>query len=44
LARMGHKLIMTTLISAAIFAVAMWAYYQGYFNIERLSKLMGFPF
>ena len=44
LARMGRKLIMTTLISAVIFAVAMWAYYQGYLNIERLSKLMGFPF
>ena len=44
LARMGSKLLMTTLISGVIFAVAMWAYYQGYFNIERLSKLMGFPF
>jgi predicted secreted protein len=44
LARMGRKLLLTTLISGVIFAVAMWAYYQGYFNIERLSKLMGFPF
>ena len=44
LARMGRKLIWTTLISAVIFAVAMWAYYQGYLNIERLSKLMGMPF
>lgn len=44
LARMGRKLLMTTLISGVIFAVAMWAYHQGYFNIERLSKLMGFPF
>ena len=44
LARMGRKLLMTTLISGVIFAIAMWAYYQGYFNIERLSKLMGFPF
>jgi len=44
LARMGRKLIWTTLISAAIFAVSMWAYYQGYFNIERLSKMMGMPF
>jgi predicted secreted protein len=41
---MGRKLIWTTVISAVIFAVAMWAYYQGYFNIERLSKLMGMPF
>ena len=44
LARMGRKLLMTTLISGVIFAFAMWAYHQGYFNIERLSKLMGFPF
>jgi predicted secreted protein len=44
LARMGPKLIWTTIISAAIFAIAMWAYYQGYLNIERLSKLMGMPF
>ena len=44
LARMGRKLLLTTLISAVIFAISMWAYYQGYFNIERLSKLMGFPF
>ena len=44
LARMGPKLIWTTLISAVIFGVAMWAYYQGYLNIERLSKLIGMPF
>ena len=44
LARMGRKLLWTTLISGVIFAIAMWAYYQGYFNIERLSKLMGLPF
>ena len=44
LARMGRKLIWTTIISAVIFAIAMWAYYQGFFNIERLAKLMGTPF
>ena len=44
LARMGRKLLLTTLISGVIFAIGMWAYHQGYFNIERLSKLMGFPF
>jgi predicted secreted protein len=44
MARMGGKLIWTTLISAVIFAVAMWAYYAGYLSIERLSKLMGTPF
>jgi predicted secreted protein len=44
LARMGRKLIWTTILSAVIFAIAMWAYYQGFFNIERLAKLMGTPF
>jgi predicted secreted protein len=44
LARMGRKLIWTTVISAVIFAIAMWAYSAGYFNIERLSKLIGMPF
>ena len=44
LARMGGKLIWTTLISALFFAIGMWAYYQGYLNVERLSKLMGMPF
>ena len=42
--QMGRKQIWTTLISAVIFGIAMWAYYLGYFNIERLSKLMGMPF
>ena len=41
--RMGRKLIWTTLISAVIFGLAMLAYNAGYLNIERLSKLMGFP-
>jgi predicted secreted protein len=44
LARMGSKLIWTTIISVVIYAIAMWAYYQGYLNVERLSKLMGMPF
>ena len=44
LARMGGKLIWTTILSAVFFAIGMWAYYQGYLNIERLSKLMGMPF
>ena len=43
LARMGSKLIWTTIISVVIYAIAMWAYYQGYLNVERLSKLMGIP-
>ena len=40
---MGRKLIWTTVISAIIFASAMLAFNAGYFNIERLSKLMGIP-
>ena len=42
--RMGPKLIWTTIISAAIYALAMLAYNAGYLSIERLSKLMGMPF
>ena len=38
---MGKKLIWTTVLSAVIFAAALFAYYAGYLNIERLSKLMG---
>lgn len=44
MARMGRKLIWTTLISAVVFALAEVAYYGGYLSIERLSKLMGTPF
>jgi predicted secreted protein len=44
MARMGNKLLWTTLISAVVFGIGMWAYHQGYLNIERLSKLMGMPF
>ena len=41
---MGRKMIWTTIISAVIFAIAMFAYNAGYLSIERLSKLMGMPF
>ncbi|MEN3350742.1 MAG: hypothetical protein V7632_4377 [Bradyrhizobium sp.] len=44
LARMGSKLLWTTIISVIIFAIGMWAYYAGYLSVERLSKLMGMPF
>jgi predicted secreted protein len=44
MARMGYKLLWTTLISGVVFGIGMWAYHQGYLNIERLSKLMGLPF
>ena len=39
---MARKALWTTLISALLFALALMAYRAGYFNIERLSKLMGF--
>ncbi len=43
LARMGRKLLWTTLISALLFAAGMAAFRAGYLNVERLSKLMGIP-
>ena len=41
--QMGRKLIWTTVLSAVIFAVAVWAYNAGLLSVERLSKLMGIP-
>jgi len=42
--QMGRKLFWNTVLSAVIFAIAMFAYYQGWLSVERLSKLMGIPF
>ena len=42
--QMGRKLIWTTVIATVIFAAAWWAYAAGYLNVDRLSRLMGFPF
>lgn len=42
--RMGRRLLWTTALSAAIYALATLAYNAGYLSIERLSKLMGMPF
>ncbi len=39
-----RKLIWTTVISAVIFALSWWAYVAGLLNVERLSRLMGFPY
>jgi predicted secreted protein len=39
--RMGRKLIWTTVLSAVIFGAAWLAYRAGYFNIDRLTRLMG---
>jgi predicted secreted protein len=41
--QMGRKLIWTTVISAVLFAAAVFAYNAGYLNVERLTKLMGMP-
>ena len=41
---LGRKLIWTTVISAVIFAISWWAYSAGLLNVERLSRLMGFPY
>ncbi len=38
-----RKGLWNTVISALIYGVAMLAYRAGYFNIERLTKLMGIP-
>jgi predicted secreted protein len=38
---MGRKLIWTTVISAVIFAVSLFAYDAGYLSVDRLAKLMG---
>ena len=42
-ARMGRKLIWTTVLSAVIYAAGAAAYYEGFLNLDRLSKLMGMP-
>ena len=42
--QMGRKLIWTTIISAVIFAIGLFAYNAGYLSVDRLAKLMGMPF
>jgi predicted secreted protein len=42
--QMGKKLLWNTALSAVVFAIAMFAYYQGWLSVERLSRLMGMPF
>ncbi len=42
-ARMGRKLLWTTVISALIFTAGMLAFRGGYLNVERLTQLMGIP-
>jgi predicted secreted protein len=43
-ARLGRKAIWTTVISAVIFAIGLFAYNGGYVSLDRVSKLMGVPF
>ena len=40
---MGWKLLATTVVSGVLFLAGNYAHGAGYFNIERLSRLMGIP-
>ncbi|ABD07294.1 conserved hypothetical protein [Rhodopseudomonas palustris HaA2] len=40
---LARKALWATVASAAIFAVALYAYRSGWLEIGRLSKLLGFP-
>ena len=42
-ALMARKALWTTLISAVIFAIALYAYRAGWLGVDRLVKLMGIP-
>lgn len=44
LARMGRKLLWTTLLSAVVFGIGLAAYQAGYLQLERLTRMMGMPF
>jgi predicted secreted protein len=44
LARMGRKLLWTTLISLIIFGSAFFAYRAGFFGLDRIAKVLGLPF
>ena len=39
MAKMGRKLIWTTVLSAVFYGIGLWAYQAGYLSVERLSKL-----
>ena len=40
---LARKALLTTVISAVIFAVALYAYHAGWLGIDRLAKLMHVP-
>lgn len=44
LARMRAKMLWTTIISAVLFGAGLYAHRQGWLSVERLTKMMGFPF
>ena len=44
LARMGRKLLWTTVISSVIFGCAFFAYRLGFIDMDRISKALGLPF
>ena len=39
---MGRKLIWTTLVSLIIFGAGWWAHRLGWFELDRLSRFLGF--
>lgn len=41
--KMARKMLWTTIISVVIFTAGMLAYRADLLNVERLSKMMGFP-
>ena len=43
MARMGQKVVVTTIVTTIVFGAAYWGYLAGYFNIERLTKAFGIP-
>jgi len=41
--QMLRKLVWTTIVSAIIFAISVWCYKMGYFNLDRLNRALGIP-
>jgi len=39
---MGRKLLWTTILSAVVYGLGLWAYRAGLLTIDRLAGLMGF--
>lgn len=42
-AMLARKALWTTIISALIYVVALYAYRQGWLGIDRLAQVMGIP-